>query len=105
MKTFTKSLAVLGITGAAALTLAPLAAADTPPPIQPGSYTFHGPGGGSAPENIAWDCGPDCFSVNDSRHTEFRLQPDGRWVAESGAWTVDGVNFDNPKGQKGTLTR
>jgi len=89
---------------AAALVLAPAAGAQTPPPVAPGSYTYIHGDGSTMPVTVAHDCGADCYSVSgaDDRY-EFRLQPQGIWVASPGIWTADGFNWTLPRGNSGRL--
>ncbi|MCV7282017.1 hypothetical protein H7J88_20515 [Mycolicibacterium flavescens] len=90
---------------AAALALAPGAGAQTPPPIAPGNYIYTHGDGASIPVTVAYDCGPDCYSVSgaDDRY-EFRWQPQGIWVAAPGIWTADGFDWTHPRGTPGRLT-
>ena len=62
--------------------MAPLASADTPPPVVPGQHAFDW-NNGHAMVNIALDCGPDCFSLSDpSTRDEYRFDPVmNRWFA------------------------
>lgn len=90
---------------AAALVLAPTAGAETLPPIAPGNYTYTHGDGSTVPVTVAHDCGADCYSVvgADDRY-EFRLQPQGIWVAPPGIWTADGFNWTHPRGTAGRIT-
>lgn len=83
------------------LGLAPLASADTAPPIAPGPHHF-GWARGGFDFTVGYDCGPDCFSFDDHQgsHDLYRFDG-GRWVAEDGTFTVDGITFTNTHGVSG----
>lgn len=104
VKTFTKSLAALGIAGAAALTLAPMAAAQTPP-IPEGMYTLTVTVPGQPPKVMpmhVYYCGDSCFSLGSK---EYRFDPaSNQWRGPNG-WTTDGVTFQGaPDGSTAVLT-
>ncbi len=96
------------ILAASAVALAPVANAETPPPVAPGEYTFYMRDGFDY-ITITHDCGPDCFafaSKDGSPPWNFRLQPDGTWFeAGSGVGTRDGITFINRHGLTATLAR
>ena len=91
------------LAGGLGLSAAPLASADTPPPVAPGPHHMvwaHG----NADINVETDCGPDCFSLVDSSvHDNYRLQPDGRWVAPNGNFIV-GNTITNSHGVTANLS-
>jgi len=103
----------LGAVSIAGLALAPLASADDPvvtPPVTAGPHTFNY-GQGDFPITIAYDCGPNCFTFNDSHvatappaHDVYRFNGTA-WVdAANGISTTDGISFVNPFGHTATLT-
>ena len=100
MKKIATTLAAVSIAG---LALAPLASAEPAPPIAEGPHTFFWSDGGQSAVTVAYDCGPNCFTIGDSTRYQFRF--DGtRWVTPSGISTVDGRNYINKNGLAGTLT-
>jgi hypothetical protein len=92
---------------ASAVVLAPLAIADTPPPVAPGNYKLmlHAANTYALPV-VAHDCGPDCFTMSEAgSQYVYRLQPDGVWLDTTKGWTTrDGVTFINPHGYPATLS-
>jgi hypothetical protein len=100
MKKIASALAAVSIAG---LALAPSASAEQAPPVTEGPHTFIWSDGGQSAVTVAYDCGPDCFTMGDSTRYEFRF--DGaRWVTASGISTADGHNFLNKNGIPATLT-
>jgi hypothetical protein len=100
MKKIAITVAAFSVAG---LALAPLASAEQAP-VTEGPHTMTFPGGGQSTVNVAYDCGPDCFSLGDhSARDEFRF--DGaRWLSPDGLSTVDGHTFLNKNGKPATLT-
>ncbi|MEV3905257.1 hypothetical protein AB0K11_23295 [Mycobacterium sp. NPDC050551] len=100
MKKFAIALAAVCIGGLAA---APSASAEQAP-LTEGSHTFIFSDGATSAVTVAYDCGPDCFSMGDaSSREQFRF--DGaRWVTASGISTADGRNYLNKNGQSATVT-
>jgi hypothetical protein len=100
MKKIAITLAAVSIAG---LALAPLASAEQAP-VTEGPHTFIFSDGAQSAVTVAYDCGPDCFSVGDySARDQFRF--DGtRWVTPDGLSTVDGHTFLNKNGVPATLT-
>jgi hypothetical protein len=100
MKKFATALATVSIAG---LALAPLASAQQAP-ITEGPYTFLWSDGGHSAVTVAYDCGPDCFTMGDDE-TRYQFHFDGgRWVSPEGITTTDGRNYVNKNGIPGTLT-
>lgn len=99
MKRIATALSVLSIAG---LALAPLASAEQAP-ITEGPHTFYWSDGAQSAVTVAYDCGPDCFTMgDDSSRDQFRF--DGtRWVTPGGISTADGHNFLNKNGVPATL--
>lgn len=80
----------------AGLALAPLASADTAPPVAPGLYTML-VSGSSIPERIAWDCGPSCFAMGNTDGSgtprDYRFDAAaGQWRNDN-FWTSDGTHL------------
>lgn len=86
----------------AGLVAAPSASAEQAP-LTEGPHTFIFSDGATSAVTVAYDCGPDCFSMGDaSSREQFRF--DGaRWVTPSGITTVDGRNYLNKNGQSATV--
>ena len=99
MKRIATTVAALSITG---LALAPLASAEQAP-VAEGPHTFIWSDGGQSAVTVAYDCGPDCFTMGDAE-TRYQLRFDGaRWVSPEGISTADGRNYLNKNGEPGTL--
>jgi hypothetical protein len=100
MKKIATTLAAVSIAG---LALAPLASAE-PAPITEGPHTFWWSDGGESAVTVAYDCGPDCFTMGDDA-TRDQFHFDGsRWVSPDGISTGDGHNFLNKNGIPATVT-
>ena len=98
MKRIATTLVAVSIAG---LALAPLASAEQAPVLE-GPHTFIWSDGGQSAVTVAYDCGPDCFTMGDSTRYEFHF--DGaRWVSPEGIATVDGHSYLNKNGIPGTL--
>ena len=99
MKKIAITLAAVAVTG---LALAPLASAEQAP-ITEGPHTFYWSDGATADVTVAYDCGPDCFTMGDySARDTFRF--DGaRWVTPGGISTADGHTFLNRNGVPATV--
>ncbi len=98
MKKIATTLAAVSIAG---LALAPLASAQQAP-VSEGPHTFIWSDGGQSAVTVAYDCGPDCFTMGDS--TRYTFHFDGaRWVSPEGIATVDGQSYLNKNGIPGTL--
>jgi hypothetical protein len=99
-----KIAATLGAVSIAGLALAPLASAEQAPPITEGPHTFYWSDGGQSAVTVAYDCGPDCFTMgDDSTRDQFHF--DGtRWVTPEGISTPDGHNYVNKNGIPATVT-
>jgi hypothetical protein len=87
---------------AAGLALAPVASAEQAP-VTEGPHTFLWGDGATAQITVAYDCGPDCFTMGDySARDTFRF--DGaRWVTPEGLSTIDGRTFFNKNGIPATV--
>jgi hypothetical protein len=100
MKKIATALAAVSIAG---LALAPLASAEQAP-VTEGPHTWIWSDGAQTAVTVAYDCGPDCFTMgDDSSRAQFRF--DGsRWVTSDGVATTDGRSYLNKNGVPGTLT-
>ena len=95
-----------GVATVAGIALAPVASAQTPP-IAEGAYTMTA-NGASQPEVISYNCGPDCFVMDNPTDpktgTFYHFDPaSGQWQAH-GIWTVDGFTYTAPSGAVAVLT-
>jgi hypothetical protein len=99
MKKIALTVAAISFAG---LALAPLASAEQAP-IAEGPHTFYWSDGGQSAITVAYDCGPDCFTMGDAA-TRDTFRFDGtRWVTPGGISTVDGQNFLNKNGVPATV--
>jgi hypothetical protein len=104
-----KLLIPIAVASAAAFALAPNASAATPP-VPEGMHKLCVASGQCLTELIAYNCGPDCFSmdvVDDPKGgTFYNFDPaTGQWRAPSnGNWTADGITFTTPSGTTATLS-
>ncbi len=97
-----KIAAAVGALSIAGLALAPLAVAEQAP-ITEGPHLLSW-SNGQANVNVAYDCGPDCFSIGDpSSRWELRFH-DGVWATADGIWTADGKTLVNSHGIPATLS-
>jgi hypothetical protein len=101
MKKIATTLAAVSIAG---LALAPLASAEQAPPVTEGPHTFIWDDGAQTAVTVAYDCGPDCFTMGDDSSREVFRFDGTRWVTPGGISTVDGHNFLNRNGVPATVT-
>jgi hypothetical protein len=99
MKKIALTLAAVSITG---LALAPVAAAQQAP-VTEGPHTFIWSDGAQSAVTVAYDCGPDCFTMGDDSSREMFRFDGSRWVTPGGISTADGRNFINRNGNPATL--
>ncbi|BBY44513.1 hypothetical protein [Mycolicibacterium celeriflavum] len=104
-----KILIAIAVASAAAIALAPNASAATPP-VAEGMHKLCVASGECLTEQVSYNCGPDCFSMDDiadpKSGTHYRFDPaTSQWRAPSnGNWTPDGVTFHTPSGTTATLS-
>lgn len=98
-KRIASGLAAISVAG---LALAPSAAAEQAP-VTEGPHTFIWSDGAQSAVTVAYDCGPDCFTMGDDG-TRYQFNFDGsRWVTPEGISTADGRSYLNRNGDPGTL--